>query len=328
MSYLIEDLLKKFTESAFQGPIPYSLQHDWKESQCHLLTICATHGDEIGSLPSALKFFKKFTEKNTTFKGKWTLIWGNPQASQVRQRFIEKDLNRLYGKLDHTSLESKRASEIAPIIKTAHFFVDFHQTIIPTLVPFYCARDYKKSYHLARALGGITNLFLSPKFLQEDQRNNFKNHPEIKTQNDFATWHGIPSLTVEIGIKGFNRSSELMACHLFEKLINIASHCFNFSEDNTLENFAMQNPSLSIFKCVYKQIFDDPEMSLNSGFKNFSPIQEGEIIGYKDRNKKFALLAPQNGVIIFPKYPQRDEQGIAKNPLPEYLYCLANVLIH
>ena len=56
MGYTVEDLLEQFTNSSFQGPISYSLQHDYQDSACHLLTICATHGDEFGSLPSALRF--------------------------------------------------------------------------------------------------------------------------------------------------------------------------------------------------------------------------------------------------------------------------------
>lgn len=317
MGYIIEDLLDEFKASHFQGPIPYSLQHDYQGSSCHLLTICATHGDEIGSLPSALKFFRAFTEGKTSFRGKWTLIWGNPEASKLRQRFAEQDLNRLYGQLDGKSLECVRAAQISQIIKTATLFIDFHQTIVPTLVPFYCSPAHKSSYDLARALRGATVLFSTPLIS--------KNHKELKTQNDFATFHDVPSLTVEIGVKGFNRSSEILADDLFRKLLEIASSFSNKSDiNNVLFQSALENPPLSIFECLYRQPFTYPEMALLKGWKNFSPIQQNELIGYKDKQKKIPLLAPQDGVIIFPKYPQRDEQGEAQGPLPEYLYLLAN----
>ena len=179
MGYIVEDLLEEFTNSDFQGPIPYSLQHGYQDSAYHLLTICATHGDEIGSLPSALKFFKAFTEEKTIFKGKWTLIWGNPEASKLRQRFVEQDLNRVYGQLNGTSLECKRAKQISPLIKKATFFVDFHQTIMPTLVPFYCSNVYKASYDLSRALGGANVLFSTKAPLKD-------NPSALKTQNSFC----------------------------------------------------------------------------------------------------------------------------------------------
>ena len=317
MGYIIEDLLDEFKTSCFQGPIAYSLQHDYQENSCHLLTICATHGDEVGSLPSALKFFRAFTKGEIGFRGKWTLIWGNPEASKLRQRFVKQDLNRLYGQLDGSSLECKRANQISQIIKTSSLFVDFHQTIVPTLVPFYCSPLHKSSYNLARALGGAAVLFSTPLIS--------KNHKELKTQNDFATFYDIPSVTVEIGVKGFNRSSEVLADDLFKRLLQITSSFSDESHINeTLSQSALENPALSIFECFYKQPFTHPEMALLKSWKNFSPIQQNELIGYKDKQKKIPLLAPKRGVIIFPKYPKRNEQGGALGPLPEYLYLLAN----
>ena len=325
MGYTVENLLEEFTNSDFQGTIPYSLQYDYQNSSCHLLTICATHGDEIGSLPSALRFFKLFTEGKTSFKGKWTLIWGNPEASKLRQRFVEQDLNRVYGQLDGKSLECQRANQISPLIKEATVFVDFHQTIMPTLIPFYCSNMYKSSYDLARALGGPNVLFAT----KAPSKDNSKAHQKIKTQNGFATFHDIPSVTVEIGVKGFNKSSELLADHLFNRLLEIASLCSpNEPTTDVLSKQALKYPSLSIFEGCYKEPFTNPEMTLLTGWKNFSPISKGEVIGYKDNQQKAPLTAPRKGVIIFPKYPKRNEKGEIEGPLPDYIYLLADVTSH
>ena len=321
MGYIIEDLLEEFTNSDFQGPIPYSLQHDYQDSTCHLLTICATHGDEVGSIPSALKFFKAFTEKKTHFRGKWTLIWGNPEASRLRQRFVEQDLNRVYGQLDSQSLECQRARQISPLIQEATLFIDFHQTIMPTLIPFYCSNVYKASYDLSRALGGANVLF-STKAPSAD------NMSAIKTQNSFATLHDIPSATVEIGVKGFNKSSEILADHLFKRLLEIAVLCSSDKPaPDILSQEALKYPALSIFECCHKEPFTHPEMKLLPGWKNFSPINKGEILGYKDSQQKDPLIAACKGVIIFPKYPQRNEKGEAEGPLPDYLYLLADTYL-
>ena len=318
MGYVVEDLLEEFINSDFQGPIPYSLQYDHKDSVCHLVTICATHGDEIGSLPSALRAFKAFVEGKSQFKGKWTLIWGNPEASKLRRRFVEQDLNRVYGQLDGKSLECKRAKQIAPVIKQADIFVDFHQTIMPTLVPFYCSNVQKSSYDLARALGGA-NILLSTDISKENSKNQM-----IKTQTNFATLCGIPSVTVEIGVKGFNKSSEVLADHLFNRLLEIAFLCSS-NESISLSKEALKYPSLSIFKCCHQEPFTNPEMNLLTGWKNFSPVNEGEIVGYKDSQQKDPLRAAYKGVIVFPKYPKRNEKGEAEKPLPEYIYLLADV---
>ena len=321
MGYVVEDLLEEFTNFDFQGPIPYSLQYDYQDSACHLVTICATHGDEVGSLPSALRSFKAFTEGKSQFKGKWTLIWGNPEASKLRRRFVEQDLNRVYDRLDGKSLECKRAGQISPIIRQASLFVDFHQTIMSTLIPFYCSNVYKSSYDLARALGGA-NVLLSTDISQDSS----KNHQEIKTQNNFAAFYNIPSVTVEIGVKGFNKSSEVLAEHLFKRLLEVAFLCSsNEPITDVLSKEAVKYPSLSIFECCHQEPFTNSEMNLLAGWKNFSPVNEGEIIGYKDSQKKDPLIASCRGVIIFPKYPKRNEKGEAEGSLPDYIYLLADI---
>ena len=316
MGYVVEELLSEFSNSPFQGPIPYSLQHSHQAQAFHLLTICATHGDEVGSIPSALTHFKDFTAGKTPFKGQWTLIWGHPEASQIRKRFVQKDLNRLYGRLEDTSLEGRRALEISDVIKEADLFVDFHQTIMPTLVPFYSLRWNKNSYHLARALGKV-NVLLSQPPLEKNSKN-------VKTQVDFASLYDIPAVTVELGVKGFHKSSQELADHHFGRLLEIASSCGEtISLEDVLARYAFKNPDMSIFECIHRETFLNTDMGLNKGWKNFAPVQKGEEVGYKDANH--SLVAPQNGVIIFPKYPPRNEQGQVDGPLPEYLYVLADV---
>lgn len=325
MGYAIEDLIQAFSSLPFQGPIPYSLQYDHGQSSCHLLTICATHGDEVGSLPPALKHFKAFAENKTPFQGKWTLIWGNPKASQLRQRFVEQDLNRLYGQLEASSLEGQRAKDISQIIKQANLFIDFHQTIVPTLVPFYSLRSHPASLDWARALGKIhISLLKSPLAPANDKSAIPK---DLKTQTDFAAWHGIPAVTVEIGVKGFNKSSEILADYLFQRSLLVASNYVVSSSglglEANLSNFALENPPLSFFECLHKEPFAQPQMKLNPGWKNFSPLQKGDIVGFRDQQTP--LAAPYDGVMVFPKYPLRDEDGEAQDPRPEDLYWLANV---
>ena len=132
---------------------------------------------------------------------------------------------------------------------------------------------------------------------------------------------------MEIGVKGFNKSSELLADHLFKRLLEISSL---FSSDkpvtDILSQEALKYPALSIFECCHKEPFTNPEMTLLSGWKNFSPISKGDIIGYKDSQQKSPLIAPCKGVIIFPKYPKRNEKGEAEGTLPQYIYLLADTI--
>ena len=176
------------------------------------------------------------------------MIWGNPEASKLRQRFVEQDLNRVYGQLDGKSLECQRANQISPLIKNATLFVDFHQTIMPTLIPFYCPGAYKPSYDLARALGGANVLFSTKAPSKDDPST-------LKTQNAFATLHGIPSATVEIGVKGFNKSSEILADHLFKRVLEVACLC---SSNELLLTFYLKKLSNTLLFLFLSVVIKNP----------------------------------------------------------------------
>src|SRR3989338_3159742 len=72
------------------------------------------------------------------------LILGNPKAYEQNIRFVDIDLNRLFGepfehgKHESLTVESARALEIAPFLADSDFLLDIHSTIKPSIPFVYC----------------------------------------------------------------------------------------------------------------------------------------------------------------------------------------------
>lgn len=90
--------------------------------------------------------------------GTLTLILGNPAAYAINQRFVDQDLNRLFGAEFQTlaqkdpgtlSIEEKRALEMAPFLEKADYLLDIHSTIKPS-VPFVYCESTPQHLELAR----------------------------------------------------------------------------------------------------------------------------------------------------------------------------------
>src|SRR3989338_2173194 len=131
-----------------------------------VVIIGAMHGDErVGA--HVIKMLKEelITEK---ICGEIYLIIGNPKAYEKNVRFIDADLNRLFGEdfdqiakknIRHLTGEEKRALEIAPILAKADYLLDIHSTIKKS-VPFIYIKNSPNHCALAQFFG--TKFIVSP----------------------------------------------------------------------------------------------------------------------------------------------------------------------
>jgi hypothetical protein len=78
---------------------------------------------------------------------------------------------------------------------------------------------------------------------------------------------------------------------------------------------------LGFYEIVFAQSFAHAGMALHAGLHNFTPVQAGEVLGQDGAGGE--LVCPQEGVLLFPKYPPRDAQGLAREPKPKEIYNLA-----
>lgn len=85
-----------------------------------------THGNE----PVGIEVMKYFKESTQEFRNKYSCFWGNPQAFELKKRYVDFDLNRSFGKHTKTTgYEKQRAQELQKEIQgNFDLCIDLHTT--------------------------------------------------------------------------------------------------------------------------------------------------------------------------------------------------------
>ena len=207
--------------------------------------------------------------------------------------------------------EVQRAQVLAPLLSDSQtqFFLDLHQTQQPTLGAFYLYHDEETTCLWAQTLGGTPHSVIKHPIAKKKS---------LHTQEGYAHEHGIPALTLELGVCGLNASSQKTATHVLTKAVTSFEQ--HFYDGVLLKNMANQNPPLSRFSLQFAQPFSSPLMKLRAGLRNLDPIEKEEPVGEDGQGGN--LFAPMDGLLLFPKYPQRNQVGEALHT-PHYLYELA-----
>jgi succinylglutamate desuccinylase len=278
----LEEHLSHFAslEKKYPGPFAKSISIQLgSQSSPHLFVGCMIHGDEIGCLPAVNDFFNSTIERST-FKGTLTVFIGNPKAAFVKKRFIEQDLNRVFTNSAPDSSEKLRAQEIMKHLGVADLFIDFHQTIEPTSEPFYTFAFSEASYFWARYLQGAKTLVL----------------------------------TLELSQKGFNDEADKITKSVLTNAVLALSLFKNPKSIAEIKKLALKSPKLILMKRSHAIPFEDSGLRLNPGFMNFSKIEKDSILGTRSNGDSW--VAGKEGWLLFPKYPERDQQGKVLGPLP------------
>ena len=238
------------------------------------------HGNEkIGvQIIEALKL-ELFNEK---ICGEIYLIIGNPKAVTENKRFIDLDLNRLFGDdFSNSNYEEKRAFEIAEFLAKADFLLDIHSTIKKSIPFVYCGNT-QKHFSLAKILA--TKYIVSPSLA-------LKKTGFGACADNFVDRHGGVGLTYECGWsednsmfdKAFSKTKQ------FLKTLGVA-----FSKES-LAKTSKQPAQLEIFS---KIIAESKNFTFTNEYNNFDFINEEQKIA-TDGNK--AIYAKKDSYIIFPK---------------------------
>nr|BFD32155.1 hypothetical protein GTC16762_17730 [Pigmentibacter ruber] len=311
----LEDNLKIFEKYAedYSNGIPHSLTIDFKKHKGHIIFSGLVHGNETGSLPAIIKIIEDLLSHKITYGGKISFFLGNIPAARQNVRFIEMDLNRSFGTKNSFSntIEAKRAAELTPLLQQADIYYDFHQTIMPCLRPFYIFEMDLQSYYWARSTG-ISNTYVTRKKGAAFSNLGMCTDEYVRSLQKVG-------ITIELGEKGFHTSAALFAYWIMKRAIKnmdlvFLHHC-------SIKKLAHKNDDFEFMQIKYKEKFDHPTKRLHQGLSNFKYIEKNENIGFDNLNKP--LLAPLSGNILFPKYPTRDENHQAKQPLPGELFVIA-----
>lgn len=310
----IQHCIEKFKllEKAHPGQIPFSIHFDFKQHSGHVVFAVLVHGNEVGPLAAAIQCIEQITQQKIHYGGKVTFILANPLAAEKGVRFLESDLNRSFGHLNskNPTSEQKRALEIMKVIERCDVFFDFHQTIMPSRAPFYIFPMNPKSRVWAQAAGGAC-LFVTRK-----EGASFSNAGMCS--DEFARSLNKVGVTVELGEQGFHQECTHTAFLIMKRtLCNMDSV---YLKKRSIEVLAKKNENFKTFKIAYREPFNHPLKRLNAGFSNFNKVTIGMVLGVDEFGNP--IESKQNGFILFPKYPARNEKQEAVGTLPGELFVI------
>lgn len=272
----------------------------------HVVFGCMVHGDEVGSLPAVNRLLDLLERREVTFGGRVTVFVGNPEAGLAGQRFLERDLNRVFLDLDDDAHEIGRSRELRPLLDDADLFVDFHQTILATQQPFWICPWTHAAAAWARAAGG------AEVWITRSPAQAFS--PGTCCADEYVRLKGRPALTLELGEKGFDVAAEERALRVMLRIIELADAV---ASGGSLAELAGAQPPVSCMATRHRERFADATFALAEGWTNFAPVAAGTTMHATGTP---TLVAPMDGFVVFPKYPPRSADGTYKQPLPGEIY--------
>jgi len=258
---------------------PHTYQFIGKQKGPCVVIMGSVHGDEkIGV--HIIKLLKHILPKQKIL-GEIYLVFGNPKAYQNNSRYIDCDLNRLFGSKQGKGYEKQRALELKPILQKTDYLLDIHSTIKPS-VPFIFCQNNKN--HLKFATLFNTKYIVSPKniYLPTDLNS---------CTDNYTDKYGGIGLTYETGWQQDKQENNtvLENIKIFLKTLGVAFM------DKPINPNTKKTMLLSIYGSVIPQT---KNFFFTKNFENFSFITKNKCLA-NDNKKK--ILVPHNSYIIFPK---------------------------
>jgi predicted deacylase len=231
-----------------------------------VMVMGAVHGNERLGAEVITMLRREITPESLS--GTLTLVLGNPAAYAIDRRFVDNDLNRLFGP-DHGQLaqkdpamlttEEKRALELAPLLQGADYLLDIHCTIKPSVPFVYCeatprhvalARLFESQYIVSPAAEGhVIDLHASS--------DNFVDaHGGVGLTYE-AGWHKQPSALADVVAKTYN----------FLRVVG--------SLEGTPANPSSEPIHLEIYETIIPQ---DADFKFEKDFSNFDAYDQNSLI--------------------------------------------------
>ncbi len=223
------------------------------------------------------------------------LILANRQAYLAGTRFIDQDLNRLYGQITPTNtLESKRINKIQPHLLTSDYCIDFHQTVEETNTPFFIFPYQETTYFWARQILPFVPIIAVEK------------PSHITTSSSYMYLLNKRGMTVEIGSNGIDTNQLSQGLEIIHNALSY----------NPLNYSVKPSSELGpIYTSHHLEPYNGGEIVFRKNLKNFDSIHSGDIIGKLDGRD---IVSQKNGkILLFPQIMFENKQAP-----PEGIYCL------
>ncbi|MCB9261952.1 MAG: succinylglutamate desuccinylase/aspartoacylase family protein [Flavobacteriales bacterium] len=277
-----------------------------------ILFLGGVHGNETSGIAALHEVFGQLKKENKTWSGRAMAIVGNMEASRLGQRYVYKDLNRIwtreiiddlhYGRLDtrHTEFAELVAvyKIISELIKTTQgqlYVVDLHTTSSPT-IPFIVTNNEARCK-------AFTNHFPMPVI---SGLTGFLDGTLLSYINDL----GHVGLAYEAGQhnshQSFLKHESFIWLSLYHSGIctDIDQRLINLHKQTLEEELVTRNNN---FKLISRyKIKEDEAFKMNLGYTNFQKIFEGEELAQNQFGK---IKSPYDGFIFMPLYQSQGDDG-------------------
>lgn len=272
------------------------------------------HGNEPAGVMALVRVFNTIKEQKIEVKGKVLAFIGNRNALHKNQRFINRDLNRLWTPLNIQKLhkvgfaKSEINTEINEMIEidqllmdfiqgtTAkhRFFVDLHTTS-STSIPFAAIDRMKQSIAFAMQLPipFIINLdeFINGTLLH------YLDHINFGAMVFEAGKHEDP---VSVNI----HEAVIWLVLYIEGAIK-KSDVPNYEGCLTLLGGINEHPH-QVFNIVHREPSENGSFKMIPGYVNFQPVKKGQPLAIRSNNE---IACQQDGYIFMPLYQDQGDDG-------------------
>ncbi len=294
------------------------------------------HGNEPSGVLAIQRVFGLLKGTGVPLRGRIMGLAGNLPALAINQRFISKDLNRLWNAeftvryaRRHETASNGQALEyhqqyelfdaIEPFLNTesTSYFLDLHTTSSQS-VPFIGINDQLNNRKFALQFPVATVLGLEE----------YLDGPLLSYLNEF----GHVALAFEAGQHDAAESMDLHVEFILKSLLV----CGAIDEDGLKLLEAKNEPPLAkmentdrmergIYEIVHRRaIVEQDEFEMKTGFQNFSRISHGELLA---NDREGPILAPRSGRIFMPLYQGIGNDGFfIVRKVPRWALKLSTVL--
>lgn len=286
-------------------------------SDIKFIVIGGMHGNEHSGLMAFEKIIPTLKKVYHPEKGSIYFLKGNIKALQKNERFIDKDLNRLWLKKyinneDDTNVEIKQLKNLNALITNDIcqnkfdncFFLDLHTFSAKSGVFCIPASNAKSEAFalsfgtpfiekLAETLPGTALSYFGNKGMTSVVFEGGTHNTPEATQNLIAAlWHSF----AYAGLVDDNLPQVIQSRQHIQKI--------SYQYPHQLELI------------YHHKLKDWHHFKMNRGYYNFKPIEKSENLAYQD-NKK--ILSPSQGYILMPLYQKKGSDGffIVKEKKPE-----------
>jgi len=283
-----------------------------------LISIAGVHGNEPAGIPACRRVLARLEELRPRMRGRYEALAGNLAALERGERYIERDLNRIWTEAE---LQEMRASDPADD--------SFERREVRGLL----------GAVESAARGDFERLVLLDLHSTSGEGPPWAVIGDTLQNREIAFTYGIPVILgleenvegtllgyagerghVSIGFEGGSHDDPLTERH-HEAAIWMTLVAAGLLRAEDVPGYEMHRQLLAaagrnlpaVVEVVHRHgIEPDEEFRMEPGFENFAPVHKGELLAWTAADadsEELAVPAPEDGLLLLPRYQGQGTDG-------------------